>query len=179
VRFDSEGRPFDEKPSNSVNISLGGVRLGSRYPIECEEIVEITIAIEENLVTMLGTVVHVARSKDQGFEFGVSARRIDHENMIPLLKYLRRILASGLNRIGPTWKGIPALRHDRTILKGDRIVCPHCGEQIGSLARIKDMIAYCKEFYGQCRCGQKYTIKLSLSNTTVLSFPDRQIDIAC
>jgi hypothetical protein len=30
VRFDSEGRPFDEKPSNSVNISLGGVRLGSR-----------------------------------------------------------------------------------------------------------------------------------------------------
>lgn len=59
----------------------------------------------------------------------------------------------------------------------ERIVCPNCGEQIASVARVKEMIAYCKEFFSQCSCGQKYHIKLSFSGSAILSFPERQIEI--
>jgi hypothetical protein len=179
ARFDDQGRPFEEKPSKSINISLGGVRLESGLAVDSGEILEITVALPDRLVTMLGKVVYVTQSEDQVFEFGISTQRIEYESMTPLVHYLQRILTSGPIRIGPSQKGIRVMGHDRAIRKGDRILCPHCGEQIGSLNRINDMITYCKEFYGQCRCGQKYTIKLSLSNTTVLSFPDSQIEIAC
>lgn len=70
-------------------------------------------------------------------------------------------------------------------LGGDRsgwaeeIACPNCGQQITSIARVKEMIGYCKEFWGQCSCGQKYTFTLSLPDSVVLSFPDRQIEIVC
>jgi hypothetical protein len=179
ARFDDQGRPFDEKPSRSMNISLGGVRLESGFAVESEEILEITVALPDSLVTMLGKVVYVTQSEDQVFEFGISTQRIEYERMTPLVSYLQRILASGPMRMGPSHKGIRILGHDRAVRREERILCPHCGEQIGSLARIRNMIAHCKEFYGQCSCGQKYTIKLSFANTTVLSFPDSQIEIAC
>ena len=59
------------------------------------------------------------------------------------------------------------------------IGCPNCGEQIRGVARVKEMIHYCKEFRGQCNCGQRYNFKLSLPDNVVLSFPDRQVEIVC
>lgn len=179
TRIDDQGRPSDEKPSSSVNVSLEGLRLRSSFRVDPQEILEITLALAESLVTLLGKVVYVTRSEDQGFEFGISTQRIEYESMTPLVSYLQRILASGPIRMGPSHKGIRILGHDRAVRRGDRILCPHCGEQIGSLTRIRNMIAHCKQFYGQCSCGQKYTIKLSFANTAVLSFPDSQIEIAC
>ncbi len=59
----------------------------------------------------------------------------------------------------------------------ESIVCPNCGEQISTAARVEEMIAYCKDFFGQCSCGQKYHIGLSYSGNAILSLPDRQIEI--
>jgi len=59
----------------------------------------------------------------------------------------------------------------------ESVVCPNCGEQISSVARVNEMIAYCKDFFGQCSCGQKYHIGLSYSGNAILSLPDRQIEI--
>jgi hypothetical protein len=59
------------------------------------------------------------------------------------------------------------------------IGCPNCGEQITSVQRVKEMIKYCKEYRGQCSCGQKYNFRLSLPQNVVLSFPDRQVEIVC
>ncbi|NIO04913.1 MAG: hypothetical protein GTN74_09940 [Proteobacteria bacterium] len=58
----------------------------------------------------------------------------------------------------------------------ERIMCPNCGEEIASMGRVQELIAYCKEFFGQCSCGQKYHIALSLSGGAILSFPDRHIE---
>lgn len=60
-----------------------------------------------------------------------------------------------------------------------QIVCPNCGEQMTSVQRVKEMIGYCKEFRGQCSCGQKYNFRCSLPDSMVLSFPDRQVEIVC
>ena len=59
----------------------------------------------------------------------------------------------------------------------EQLVCPNCGEPIASVERLKEIIVYCKEFWGQCTCGQKYSLRLSLHDTVVLSFPDRQLEI--
>jgi len=61
--------------------------------------------------------------------------------------------------------------------KMEQIVCPNCGEWITSVQRLKGIIDFCKEFWGQCRCGQKYRLRASGSEGVVLSFPDRQLDI--
>ena len=81
------------------------MRLESGFAVESEEILEITVALPDILVTMLGKVVCVARSKDQGFEFGVSTKRIEHESMKPLVNYLRRILTSGTIQLGSNLEG--------------------------------------------------------------------------
>ena len=61
----------------------------------------------------------------------------------------------------------------------EQILCPNCGEPIASLPKIKGIIGFCKEFWDQCSCGQRYQFKLSDPNTVVLSFPDRQLEIVC
>jgi len=63
----------------------------------------------------------------------------------------------------------------------ERIVCPKCGEQIASTARVRGMIVYCpeKEICGQCSCGEKYNIRLSFFNSLILSVPRTQNVLAC
>jgi len=65
------------------------------------------------------------------------------------------------------------------VVRMEQIVCPNCGEPIASILRVKEIIGYCKEFWGQCSCGQKYNFRVSLLNEVVLSFPDRQVEIVC
>ena len=38
TRFDDEGEPFDQRPSKSVNLSVEGVALESRYPVDPGEV---------------------------------------------------------------------------------------------------------------------------------------------
>lgn len=59
----------------------------------------------------------------------------------------------------------------------EQIVCPSCGEPIASLQRLKEIVSFCKEFWGQCSCGQKYNLRLSMPDGVVLSFPDKQVVI--
>jgi hypothetical protein len=37
----------------------------------------------------------------------------------------------------------------------EQIVCPNCGGPIASVQRLKEIIDFCKEFWGQCSCGEK------------------------
>jgi hypothetical protein len=61
----------------------------------------------------------------------------------------------------------------------EQIVCPNCGGPIASVQRLKEIIDFCKEFWGQCSCGEKYNLRLSVTGSVVLSFPDRQVDVVC
>ncbi len=61
----------------------------------------------------------------------------------------------------------------------EKVVCPNCGEPIASIERVKEIITFCKEFWDQCICGQKYNFRLSSPGTVVISFTDRQVEIVC
>jgi len=63
----------------------------------------------------------------------------------------------------------------------ERIVCPKCGEEIGTVGVLRAMAASQaeQEFWGYCGCKQKYRIRLSFLNSLILSFPDRNTVMLC
>lgn len=87
-RFDNEGREYDQKISRSMNVSLGGVRLQSSFPVDSGEVLDITMVLGENLVTFKGKVVYVKSSKNQGFELGISIEDIEDQDRIALTRFI-------------------------------------------------------------------------------------------
>jgi hypothetical protein len=65
--------------------------------------------------------------------------------------------------------------------KMERVLCPRSGEPITSVEEVRDMIGYYPEkvFQSQCRCGQKYNIRISFLSSLILSFPDRPTVLIC
>ena len=88
TRFDTKGRASDQKPSNSVNVSSGGVRLKSSFPVESGEMLDISIALAGAPITFKGKVVYVSPSPDEGFELGISIDAIDNEDRIALTRFV-------------------------------------------------------------------------------------------
>ncbi len=72
------------------------------------------------------------------------------------------------------------LVRDRGNSKMEQLVCPKCGEPMGNMAGIRGILHSCpnRELQGQCSCGEKYVLRLSLYGV-VISFPDRQVSLAC
>jgi len=167
TRFDRQGRPFDEKPSRSLNVSVGGMRLESSFPVQPKEKLDIAMALQDRLVTLRGEVVYVIHAQDQTFELGISIR---------VMKNGKR---HALNRLQGQPRNSRVLEEDEVIIRMGQIVCPNCGEQIASVDRIRAMTAYCKEFLGQCSCGLGYQIRISSYGSASLCFPDRQIELVC
>jgi hypothetical protein len=84
TRFDNKGGAYDQKICQSMNVSLGGMRLQSGFLLDPGEMLDISIALGENLVTFRGKVIYVTPSEDQGFEFGISIEDIDNQDRIAL-----------------------------------------------------------------------------------------------
>lgn len=61
----------------------------------------------------------------------------------------------------------------------EQILCPNCGERISMVERFKQIMMVCKEFSGQCNCGQKFRLNVSEGTKVFLSFPDKQMEILC
>jgi hypothetical protein len=87
-RFDNRGREYDQKMSRSMNVSLGGMRLQSSFPVDSGEMLDITVALGENLVAFKGKVIHVTGSEDQGFESGISIEDIEKKDKIALTRFI-------------------------------------------------------------------------------------------
>ena len=88
TRFDNQGRACDQKISHSMNVSLGGVKLQSSFPVDSGETLDISMALGENLVTFKGRVAYVKGSEDQGFELGISIEDIDNQDKISLTRFI-------------------------------------------------------------------------------------------
>jgi hypothetical protein len=95
TRFDNQGRECDQKISRSMDVSLGGVRLQSSFLVDSGEVLDITMALGENLVTFKGKVVYVAPSKDQGLELGISIEDIEVQDRVALTRFIDDFKGSG------------------------------------------------------------------------------------
>jgi len=88
TRLDDQGREYGQKISRSMNISLGGMRLQSNLPVDPGEVLVITMALGENLVTFKGKVIYVTPSEGKGFEFGISIEDIENQDRITLTRFI-------------------------------------------------------------------------------------------
>lgn len=84
TRFDRQGRPCDEKPSRLVNISSGGARLQSSFPVEPRETLDIAMAIQNTVVSFKGEVVYVISAQNKTFELGISIREMNDRERLAL-----------------------------------------------------------------------------------------------
>ena len=71
-----------------MNVSLGGVKLQSSFPVDSGEVLDITMALGENLVTFKGKVVYITGSENRGFEMGVSIEDIESADKIALTRFI-------------------------------------------------------------------------------------------
>ena len=95
TRFDNQGRAYDQKISRSMNVSQGGVRLQSSFLVDSGEVLDITMALGENLVTFKGKVIYVKPSEDQGFELGISIEDIENQDRVALTRFIDDFKGSG------------------------------------------------------------------------------------
>ena len=98
TRFDNQGRPYDQKISRSMNVSQGGVRLQSSFLVGSGEVLDITMALGENLVTFQGEVIYVKPSEDESFELGISIKDIENGDKNTLTRFIENFKGSG-----PRW----------------------------------------------------------------------------
>ncbi len=98
TRFDNQGRPYDQKISRSMNVSQGGVRLQSSFLVGSGEVLDITMALGENLVNFQGEVVYVRPSEHEGFELGISIKDIENGDNNTLARFIDDFKGSG-----PRW----------------------------------------------------------------------------
>lgn len=65
-------------------VSLKGVRLQSSFPVDSGEVLNITRALGDNLITFKGKAIYVTPSEGQGFELGISIEDIENQDRIAL-----------------------------------------------------------------------------------------------
>jgi hypothetical protein len=51
TRFDEQGRPFEQKPSRSMDVSEKGLRLQSSFPVHPRELLDIAVALRDRVVS--------------------------------------------------------------------------------------------------------------------------------
>lgn len=88
TRFDTQGRAYDQKTSRSMNVSLGGVRLQTSFPVSQGEVLDISIALGDNLVAFRGKVIYVTSPRNQSFELGVSITDMEPQDKITLTRFI-------------------------------------------------------------------------------------------
>jgi len=95
TRLDNKGRACDQKVSRSMNVSQGGVRLQSSFPVDYGEVLDVTMALGGDLVAFKGKVVYVTFSEGQGFEFGISIVDIENQDRAALTRFIYHSKGSG------------------------------------------------------------------------------------
>ena len=63
--------------------------------IDSGEVLDITMALGENLVTFKGKVIYVTPSEDQGFELGISIEDIENQERVALTRFIDDSEGSG------------------------------------------------------------------------------------
>jgi len=88
TRYDKWGSPCDQKIAKVTDVSLRGVSLQSSFRVEPGEILDVTLALGDKLVSFTGKAVHARLSEEHGFDLGVSVEDIEDEQRATLTRFL-------------------------------------------------------------------------------------------
>jgi len=85
--FDKQGNPCDQKIAKVEDVNLKGVRLQSSFRVEPGEILDVTLALGDNLVSFRGKVIHARLSEEHDYELGVSIEDIGDDQRATLILF--------------------------------------------------------------------------------------------
>jgi len=74
--MDGEGKHLATGMGRTLNVSQGGVLLELRTPVKPGEMLSIAIGFEENLVDVVGRVVHCERGENGLYSAGIQFDKI-------------------------------------------------------------------------------------------------------
>ena len=95
IRFDEEGRQCEEEKVRTVDISPDGLRIQTYSTISVNEVLDLTVAIREELFNARGKVIRCESSDDGKFNVGIAFLDVDENNRRILYDYFREILGGG------------------------------------------------------------------------------------
>lgn len=92
IRFDEEGRQCEEEKVKTVDISQDGLRIQTYSTIPVNEVLDLTVAIQEKLFNARGKVIRCEPSSDGKFTVGITFLGVDEDNFHILYDYFQGIL---------------------------------------------------------------------------------------
>jgi hypothetical protein len=92
IRFDEEGRQCEEEKVQTVDLSPDGLRIQTYSPISADEVLDLTLAIKEELFNARGKVIRCEPTTDGKFNVGIAFLQVDEKNFHILYDYFQEIL---------------------------------------------------------------------------------------
>jgi len=80
------------KVASTLDLSLGGLRIETRYSLIVHEGLVISIAIQPQVITCRGTVMYILDSDDHRVEAGVRFDELSSQNSMALGQYIFSVL---------------------------------------------------------------------------------------
>lgn len=78
--------------SNTLDLSLGGVRIETVFPMRVGQVVQVSIVIGGNTISPLGKVIHGQERVHLRYDAGFNFETLHQEDRDFLLKYLTKLL---------------------------------------------------------------------------------------
>ncbi len=89
-RHDKEGLPADLATGRTLDISPGGIRLELHHPLPLRTIVEMSLALDNELVDVRGKVVYLEEIDDERCAMGVQFIDVDEATRQALERYVAK-----------------------------------------------------------------------------------------
>ncbi len=86
--LDENEQPINQGMGRTLNVSRGGLLLETHYPLECENVLLIDVGLMDDLIDILGRVVHSRLNKESKHETGIAFVEIDEGSALILKKYI-------------------------------------------------------------------------------------------
>jgi hypothetical protein len=77
-----------EKITKTVNLSMGGMKMRTEFPVPLHEELEISIKIGDDIFRSQGRVIYANERKDGDFDIGVNFTNSPQESLNLLKQYL-------------------------------------------------------------------------------------------
>ena len=91
VVLGEKGEPVTRRMGRTLNVSEGGILLETHISLKEGRRVELTIALEEDMVELKGYVRHVKPSLEKGYCSGIQFIEMDEEGKRVLMKYVEAL----------------------------------------------------------------------------------------
>ena len=91
VVLGEKGEPVTRRMGRTLNVSEGGILLETHIALKEGRRVELTIALEEDMVELKGHVRHVKPSLEKGYCSGIQFIEMDEEGKRVLIRYVEAL----------------------------------------------------------------------------------------